>query len=175
MSKKIINIFGIIFIFIIGFVIHDLYDWFPSFITIIISPVSESIFEHLKMIITSYIIWIIFKYFLYKKNNLTENNFIFKEIITIIFQILFFTVVFYPIYKVFGENLLLTLSIYFVTISISQILNYFIQFKKDSNVLNTIGLIIIFIIYVITTYLTYKPPINDFFLDPTNNSYGINK
>ena len=31
------------------------------------------------------------------------------------------------------------------------------------------------IIYITTTYLTYNPLINNFFLDPISNSYGLNK
>jgi len=176
MNKKIlINIIGAIFIFLIGFIIHNLYDWFPNILINIISPVNESIFDHIKLIFTSYIIWLIVKYFIYKNNNLEENNLILKEVITTLFSIILFLIIFLPIYNKFGENLFITLFIYFISITISQILNYFITIKKESRILDIIGVGIIIIFYIITTYLTYKPPINDFFLDPTNNSYGLNK
>ena len=164
-----------IFIFLIGFIIHNLYEWCPNIVTLILSPVNESVFEHMKMIYTSYIIWIIVKYFILKKYNIKENNFLLKELLTVLFNIARFRTIYWPIYSKFGENMLVTLTIYLVTIIISQILNYFIEFKKDSNVLNIISLIVIFLIYVFTTYLTYNPPICRFFLDPTNNSYGLNK
>jgi len=176
MNKKIlINIIGAIFIFLIGFIIHNLYDWFPNILISIISPVNESIFEHIKLIFTSYIIWLIVKYFIYKNNNLEENNLILKEVITTLFSIILFLIIFLPIYNKFGENLFITLFIYFISITISQILNYFITIKKESRILDIIGVGIIIIFYIIIIYLTYKPPINDFFLDPTNNSYGLNK
>lgn len=175
MNKKTINIIGTIFIFLIGFILHNLYNWFPNFLTLIISPVAESMFEHLKMIFTSYMLWLVIKYFIYKRKNIKENSFFLKEVITALFEILIFSVIYYPIYKVTGENIIITLSIYLITIIVSQILNYYIYFKNDSKTLNTIGIALIFITYAITTYLTYKPPICDFFLDPTNNSYGINK
>lgn len=164
-----------IFIFLIGFIIHNLYEWCPNIVTLILSPVNESVFEHMKMIYTSYIIWIIVKYFILKKYNIKENNFLLKELLTFLFNITLFLTIYWPIYSKFGENMLVTLTIYLVTIIISQILNYFIEFKKDSNVLNIISLIVIFLIYAFTTYLTYNPPICKFFLDPTNNSYGLNK
>ena len=170
MNKKIITIISMIFIFLIGFIIHNLYEWCPNIVTLILSPVNESVFEHMKMIYTSYIIWIIIKYFILKKYNIKENNFLLKELLTFLFL-----TIYWPIYSKFGENMLVTLTIYLVTIIISQILNYFIEFKKDSNVLNIISLIVIFLIYAFTTYLTYNPPICKFFLDPTNNSYGLNK
>ncbi len=164
-----------IFIFLIGFIIHNLYEWCPNIVTLILSPVNESVFEHMKMIYTSYIIWIIIKYFILKKYNIKENNFLLKELLTFLFNITLFLTIYWPIYSKFGENMLVTLTIYLISIIISQILNYFIEFKKDSNVLNIISLIVIFLIYAFTTYLTYNPPICKFFLDPTNNSYGLNK
>lgn len=175
MKKKIIQIISILFIFLIGFIIHNLYEWCPNIVTLILSPVNESVFEHMKMIYTSYIIWIIVKYFILKKYNIKENNFLLKELLTFLFNIALFLTIYWPIYSKFGENMLVTLTIYLVTIIISQILNYFIEFKKDSNVLNIISLIVIFLIYAFTTYLTYNPPICKLFLDPTNNSYGLNK
>lgn len=175
MSKKIITIISIIFIFLIGFIIHNLYEWCPNIVTLILSPVNESVFEHMKMIYTSYIIWIIIKYFILKKYNIKENNFLLKELLTFLFNIALFLTIYWPIYSKFGENMLVTLTIYLISIIISQVLNYFIEFKKDSNVLNIISLIVIFLIYAFTTYLIYNPPICKFFLDPTNNSYGLNK
>ena len=164
-----------IFIFLIGFIIHNLYEWCPNIVTLILSPVNESVFEHMKMIYTSYIIWIIVKYFILKKYNIKENNFLLKELLTFLFNITLFLTIYWPIYSKFGENMLVTLTIYLISIIISQVLNYFIEFKKDSNVLNIISLLVIFLIYAFTTYLTYNPPICKFFLDPTNNSYGLNK
>ena len=162
-------------IFLIGFIIHNLYEWCPNIVTLILSPVNESVFEHMKMIYTSYIIWIIIKYFILKKYNIKENNFLLKELLTFLFNIALFLTIYWPIYSKFGENMLVTLTIYLISIIISQILNYFIEFKKDLNVLNIISLLVIFLIYAFTTYLTYNPPICKFFLDPTNNSYGLNK
>ena len=82
MKKKIIQIISMIFIFLIGFIIHNLYEWCPNIVTLILSPVNESVFEHMKMIYTSYIIWIIVKYFILKKYNIKENNFLLKELLT---------------------------------------------------------------------------------------------
>ena len=172
LKKIIINT---VIIFLFGFIFHNLFKYLPIFPVSIISPVNESIFEHMKMNDTSYIIWIIVKHFILKKYNIKENNFLLKELLTFLFNIALFLTIYWPIYSKFGENMLVTLTIYLVTIIISQILNYFIEFKKDSNVLNIISLIVIFLIYAFTTYLTYNPPICKVFLDPTNNSYGLNK
>ena len=177
MDKKrtIINILSGLFIFLISFIIHGIYEWFPCIITSLIAPVNESIFEHIKMIFTSYMIYIILKKIAYKKFNIIENNFLFKELITTVLEIVLFLSIFLPLYYSHNENLMITLFVYFITIIISMILNYFVVFKKNYKVLNILSFIVIIIIYILFGYFTFNPLINNFFLDPTNNSYGLNK
>ena len=175
MNKKTINIIGILVIFSLGFLIHAFYSWFPCFLSVIFFPINESIFEHIKMIFTSYIIWIIIKYFLLKKNSIVENNYLFKELITTFIEIIIFLIIYIPVHNNTVESLSITLLIYLITIAISQYINYFIEFKKDYKYLKILSTVVIVITYVISTYLAYKPPINSFFIDSTNNSYGLNK
>ena len=175
MNRKTINFIGILFIFLIGFIVHGIYEWFPNTITMIFFPINESIFEHVKMIFTSYLIWIILKKKLLKENDIHINNYIFLEMITIFILITIFLLVFIPVYKTFGENLLITLFIYFISITISQVINYFLAIKKDYKILFIISIIVVIFSYILFIYYVYKPPINWFFLDPTNNSYGLNK
>ena len=175
MNKKVLNFIGTITIFLLGFIVHSMYEWFPNIISIIFFPINESIFEHTKMIFTSYMIWIIIKYFLLKKKNTFENNFLFKELFTTFIGIGVFILIYIPVHNNTIDSLMITLLIYFITISISQIINYFINFKKNYKYLNTLSTVVIIIIYAIATYFAYKPPINSFFIDSTNNSYGLNK
>ena len=53
MSLKKLKIIGIVLAFLLAFPLHFLYDTFPSFITSIITPVNESIWEHMKIIFGS--------------------------------------------------------------------------------------------------------------------------
>lgn len=176
MNKKfLINILGSLFIFLISFIIHNLYEIFPNTITAIFSPVNESVFEHMKLFLTSYTIWLIIKHKIYSYYNIKENNFLIKEVITMIINIIMFLIIYLPIYYNFGENLLVTLLIYFLTILISNTINYFVRFKKDYKYLKVIGITLIILMYITTTYFTYNPLKNSFFIDPTNNSYGLNK
>lgn len=175
MSKKTINIIGIFIIFLLGFLVHGIYEWFPNILSIIFFPINESIFEHTKMIFTSYMIWIIIKYFILKRKNLIENNFLFKELITTFIEIVIFLIVYIPVHNNTIDSLTITLLIYFITIVISQIINYYITFKNDYKYLKILSIIVIVITYAVSTYLAYKPPINSFFIDSTNNSYGLNK
>ena len=56
MSLKKLKTLGVIMAFVICFPLHFLYDKAPNFITSIISPVNESIFEHMKIIFGSILI-----------------------------------------------------------------------------------------------------------------------
>lgn len=159
-------------IFLLGFITHFGYDIFPNYITSIFFPVNESIFEHLKLIITSYYIYLIIRYIIYKKNNLNTNNLIFKTTISLITTIIIFLLIFIPIYYSIGENLVITLIIYFISILISESI-YINKFNKQNKYLNKISIIFIILIYAINTYLTYNPIEIDFFFDPIDKKYGI--
>ncbi|MGN0973827.1 MAG: DUF6512 family protein [Bacilli bacterium] len=169
--KKYIFINTII-IFLLGFITHFGYDIFPNTITSIFFPVNESIFEHMKLIITSYYIYLIIRYLIYKKNNLNTNNLIFKTTISLLTTIIIFLIIYLPIYYSFGENIFITLIIYFISILISESI-YINKFYKQNKYLNIISIILILIIYIVTTYLTYNPIKIDFFLDPMTKKYGI--
>lgn len=64
---KIISIFGI---FVLNFISHFLYEWMPNTLFSIFFPVNESIFEHMKMISTSILIYSIIEYIILKKQKL---------------------------------------------------------------------------------------------------------
>jgi hypothetical protein len=155
-----------IFIFIISFLIHNIYTWLPSFVTSIFFPVNESIWEHIKMIFTSYMIIM-----------LIQKKSIISYIITSILNIIVFLIIYLPIYIVFGENLIITLIIYFVSIFISSILfKFLLERKKHLNKLNVLSIILILFIYIGFGFLTYYPiNYNLLFFDYSKNIYGIPK
>lgn len=61
MSLKKLKILGVIMAFLLCFPLHFLYDKIPSFITSIISPVNESIWEHMKILLEVYYFLELFK------------------------------------------------------------------------------------------------------------------
>jgi hypothetical protein len=153
-----------IFIFIISFLIHNIYTWLPSFVTSIFFPVNESIWEHIKMIFTSYMIIM-----------LIQKKSIISYIITSILNIIVFLIIYLPIYIVFKENLIITLIIYFVSIFISSMLfKFLLERKKHLNKLNVLSTILILFIYIGFGILTYYPIMyNLLFFDYSKNIYGI--
>ena len=160
-------------IFILGFIFHFIYEIFPIFITSILAPVNESIFEHMKLIMSSYYFYLIIRYFIYKNNHINTNNLLFKTFISLITTIIIFLIIYLPIYYTFGENLIITLILYFIAILISEFI-YFNKFENYNYKLDKLALIFTILLYIITTYLTYNPPKIDIFMDPITKKYGIN-
>ena len=144
MYKKII--LSSFIIFILSTLFHSLYNYLPCFLTSIIVPVNESIFEHMKMIFTSYMFYLLIKILFNKKH---ENNLVSSFVITSLFNIVIFLIIYIPIYLLFGEKLVVTLILYFITILISNYLMYKIQNKKINSKINKYSVYIIPLVYII--------------------------
>ena len=173
MNKKFVMI-NTILTFIVGFLVHNIYKWIPCTITSIF-PVNESLFEHMKLIFLSPIISSIILYFYYRNKNHLINNYLFGLIVSTVFNIIIFYLVYLPLYYSIGQSMIMTLSIYFITIVLSNYLYYLIIEMKNNSKLNKISLIFILVIGGILTYFTYNPLKIDFFRDPETHSYGIPK
>ena len=171
---KKIKILDIFLSFIICFFIHNLYKNLPCFFTSILSPVNESIFEHMKLFVTSLSIITIFDYFVFKSKKIDFNNIFLNLFLTILFSIIFYLLIFIPIYNKFGENFIFSITLLFITLCLSQILSYFIYQLNNYKFINYLSIIFIFIIYFLFTYLSYKPIYNYLFFDDLNDKYGIN-
>ena len=138
-------------------------------------PVNESLFEHVKLVYLSPIISSLILYLFFKRKNYLINNYLFGLIVSTIFNIIIFYLVYLPLYYSVGQSLFMTLSIYFITIIISNYLYYLIINMNYSKKLNIISFIMLIIIGSILTYFTYHPLRIDFFRDPNANAYGIPK
>ena len=173
MSKKKLKLIGFIISFILCFPIHFLYEKAPSFITSIIAPVNESIFEHMKILFTSIIISGIIQKIIVIKKNLNYKNVCFSNVLSAIISIPIFLIMFIPVYNKIGKNFIITIIIMVVALLISYIIGYFIlKIKKDLK-LENISIFIVIFVYLIFGSLTYNPPKQEFFKDPINNYYGI--
>lgn len=162
MSLKKLKIIGLIITIGLSFFLHDLYSNFPSLLTRIIAPINESIWEHMKIIFTSFVISSIIQKIIVKTKKLEFNNICFSNIISGLLTIIIFLVIFLPIYLIFGENIIVTITIMILTESLGQFISYKIIRKKDLK-LENISILITFITYLIFLYLSYYPPVNFLF------------
>lgn len=171
---KKLKIFDVFLSFFLCFIIHNLYFNFPSFITSIFSPVNESIFEHMKLFLTSLSITTIFDYIVFKKKNIEFKNIFLNLFIIIIFSITIYLAIFIPVYYKFGENFVFTVILLFIVLLISQIFSYYTYKLKEYKILNYVSLGLVILTYIIFTYLSYNPIYSYIFFDELNDKYGIN-
>lgn len=175
MSLKKLLIIRLLFVFGLSFITHNIYDWYPTFFTSIFFPVNESIWEHQKMIFTTILIWGIVEYFILKNKNMNYSNVISSVVLSAILNVIIFLIIYTPIYIIFGHNLIVILIIYFITIAVSQILEYIIlKIKKHFIYLNVLSVILVLFIYLMFGLLTYYPiRFKPLFYDPNKKIYGI--
>lgn len=173
MNKKTLKIIGVIAAFALCFPLHFLYEKFPNFLTSIFSPVNQSIWEHMKILFGSIILSGVIQKIIIIIKREKINNICFSNFIGAITSIPIFLIMFLPIYYIIGENMVVTIIIMFITIVIAEIISYIIMNKKEFNFEN-ITIFFVIIVYSIFTLLTYYPLENNLFMDPKNNTYGIN-
>ena len=173
MNKKFM-LLNTILTFAVGFLVHYIYQWIPSFITTIF-PVNESLYEHMKLIFLSPIISSLLLYLWFRKKNNYINNYLFGLIVSTIYNIIIFYLIYLPLYYSIGESMIMTLGIYFVTIMLSNYLYYLIIEMNNNPKLSWISFIMLIVIGGILLYFTYHPLKIDFFLDPKKMIYGIVK
>lgn len=175
MNLKKIKIAAIINIFLLSFLSHFIYKIFPNTLITFFFPVNESIFEHMKIIFTSTLIYGIIDYTLLKLNKIPFQNFIFQLTLTSFISIPIFLILYLPIHFIIGEYLIITLLILLITYLISQLISYKILTSEPVSNLKIISITFIIIVYIIFIIFTYFPPHNYFFYDSNTKSYGIPK
>ena len=174
MNLKTIKIINVIGTFLLCFITHFIYEWFPNSLFSIFFPVNESIWEHMKMLFTAVLLFSFIEYFLVKKYNIKYYNFIFNSFLKAFLSIPIYLVIYLPIYYNFRENMIVTFSIIVITFIIIEYISYKISNLNHINYLNLISIILIITCYIIFGYLTYNPLKNQLFLDTKDEKYGIN-
>ena len=166
-----INIIGT---FLLCFLSHFLYEWFPNPIFSIFFPVNESIWEHMKMLYTTILIYGIIEYFLMKKFEVDNHNFLLTTFIKAFGSIPIYLLMFLPLFYAFGENMFISISVMLVTIVIVNLIGIKLLQAKEIKYQTTIAFILIIVTYIIMGYLTYKTPRLEIFFDTKEEKYGIN-
>lgn len=174
MNLKKIKILAVIGIFIISFLSHFAYEIFPNIIFSFIFPVNESIWEHMKILFTSTLLYGIIDYLLLKKYNIKHNNFSFQLYFTSLIGIPIYLVIYLPVYNLLGESPFISISLLLIVYIITQIVSYNILKEKELKILNIITIPVILLSYLGFIYLTYNPPHTYIFYDITEDKYSIN-
>ena len=101
---KKIKIIGVFLIFGLSFLSHFMYEWLPNTFFSIFFPVNESIWEHMKLLVTPVLIFSVFEYIIYKRKNINFNNFLLSYSISMILGIVIYLIIYLPLYYRFGEK-----------------------------------------------------------------------
>lgn len=171
--KKVILINSIL-TFALCFLTHFLYEWFPNPVFSIFFPINESIWEHMKMIYTTILLYGIVEYFVLKINRFEANNYLLSIFLKSIIAIPIYLVIYLPLYYNFGENMIITISLLFFVILLVNYIGYKIQESKNIKYQKIISILFIVIVYIIMGILTYNAPHNELFFDTKEEKYGIN-
>ena len=174
MNLKKVKIISVIGTFLLCFITHFAYSTFPNTLFSIFFPVNESIWEHMKMIFTSILLFGIIEYIILLKNNIKYNNYLFSKFIEAFLSIPIYLLMFLPFYYRYGEKMIVIFIMMFITFIIVEYIGYKIMNMKNNKYLNIVSIILIIISYIIFGYLTYNPIKNHLFLDTKDEKYGIN-
>ena len=104
MNIKKLKIIGIIIAFLLTFPLHFLYDKLPCFLTSIIAPVNESIWEHMKILFGAILISGIIEKIIVKTKKLNINNVFISNFLSALISIPIFLIMFMPVYNIIISN-----------------------------------------------------------------------
>ncbi len=172
LTLKKIKIINIILFFALSFLWHFMYDWFPNFLTSIFFPVNESIWEHMKIIFGVIVFGSLISLILMNKFHIKHNNFYVEIITKAVLGVLFYLIIFIPLYKWLDENMFISISLMLITYIFVEIIGYKILKLNEMNI-NILPIILIFLCYILFFLLTYYPPHNFIFFDEIKLIYGI--
>lgn len=174
MNSKKIKIISVIGTFIMSFLVHFLYSEFSNTLFSIFFPVNESIWEHMKILFTSILLYSIIEYILLKKYNIKHNNFLISSFTKAILSIPIYLIMFLPFYYRYGENMPIIFIMMIITFLIVEYISYKILNFNELKYQNYVAIFLIIICYIIFGYLTYNPIKTHLFFDTNEEKYGIN-
>lgn len=174
MSLKKIKIINVVFLFLLSFLWHFVYDWFPNNIFALFFPVNESIWEHMKIIYFCLFMGSILEFVLCKKNNIKINNFYIEAMVKSILGVIFYLIIFVPFYLWLGESMLISISLMLITYIFMEYIGYKILTGEEMNI-NILPVVIIALGCIMFVILTFYPLHNFLFFDEVKFGYGILK
>jgi len=170
--------YGVPAAFILGTVLHFLYDWTgKSTVAGIFSPVNESIWEHLKLPFWPLLIWWIVGYFLLgKKGGASRARWFSAAAVSLWVSVLFVIVVHYTYEGVFGgDTMLVDILAMLAGIALGQLLAYNL-YKRNPDMKGgffILALIAILLLLAAIVAFTFAPPKIPLFMDTQSKTYGI--
>lgn len=175
MKKNVIywEIGGIFFIFIVGALLHFLFEWSgESRVVGAFASVNESVWEHFKQGFWPLIIYSVIEYRFIGRS---VNNFVVAKACAAYLIPVITGLVFYGYTFIIGEEILVVdIIIFLIAIIAGQFASYkILTLSKQLNYSKVIPLFFIIVLGVVLIVTTYIPPHFPIFLDNNTATYGL--
>ncbi|HZW81851.1 MAG TPA: DUF6512 family protein [Candidatus Deferrimicrobium sp.] len=164
---------GIVFLIVVGSLLHFTFDWSNRLPLVgLLSPVNESVWEHLKLGFWSLVLFSSIEYWFIRHE--TNNFLLAKGLGVVILQVVILSV-FYTYTMFSGEPILaIDISSYILGCVLCQVVSYIILTRvSGKKLLNNVGLALIIIHAVLLIAFTFAPPRLPIFQDSHTLTYGI--
>ena len=167
------ELFGIIFVFLLGALLHFLFEWSgESKVVGLIASVNESVWEHFKQGFWPMCLYAAIEYKLIRGH---VNNLLMAKAIAVYIIPVITGLVFYGYTAITGEEILIVdILIFLVAIVVGQLTSYKIMtLSRLPKYANIISLIFIILLASLLMLFTFFPPHLPIFLDGNTGTYGI--
>lgn len=174
MTMKKIKIINVIFLFLLSFLWHFMYDLIPCNFIALFFPVNESIWEHMKIIYYCLLLSSVLEFILCHKFKIKISNFYISTMVKSLIGVIFYLIVFVPIYKLIGESMIVSIGLMLLIYILMEFISYRILQSEELNI-NILPIIIIVLGMLLFIILTFYPLHNFLFFDNVKFGYGILK
>jgi hypothetical protein len=172
-NLKIWKIGGIFFIITTGSLLHFVFEWLNFWSPIgAISPVNESVWEHLKLLFWPLVIFSVLEFKFIKEDS---NNSLLAIASMAFIGLTSILVIFYTYVSIIGQHLLLIdISSFIVSVILGQYVSYKVSILKKQPIWTFwISLFILISLGLSFIVFTYFTPEIFIFQDPITGGYGI--
>lgn len=174
MTMKKIKAINVIFLFLLSFLWHFMYDLIPCNFIALFFPVNESIWEHMKIIYYCLLLSSVLEFILCHKFKIKISNFYISTMVKSLMGVIFYLIVFVPIYKLIGESMFVSIGLMLLIYILMEFISYRILQSEELNI-NILPIIIIVLGMLLFIILTFYPLHNFLFFDNVKFGYGILK
>lgn len=164
---------GIFFIIIFGSFLHFAFElsgnWKPL---ALIAAVNESVWEHLKLAFWPGLFYSLFELGRIRKST---NNFIAAKTASLYTMPIAIVVLFYSYTWILGEDLfIMDILIFIIAVIIGQLVSYkLLTSRKLPQIFDKLALLLLIIVILSFSLLTFYAPHFTIFRDPISGGYGI--
>jgi len=165
--------FGFVFITILGTLLHFCFDWSGRLKPLaLFCAVNESVWEHLKLGFWPCLLFALFEYLVWGKN---EKNFLAAKVLALYTIPVLITFLYYAYTAISGtHNLIIDIAIFIFSVAAAQYVSYgVLTCGKDLSSGNKVAFLLLLLTIAAFSLFTFCPPDLKLFMDPRTGGTGI--